>query len=107
MRADLARRWPEAMSPYTLNFFKFLQTQLDPAQKYIMHRADYSQLVSQQERILKLDTLILAADRKLAQYDKILCMRRLASISDQLRRFASDKDRASYERLLSCEESRL
>lgn len=107
IRADLAKRWPEAMYPYTLNFYTFLQTQLEPAQEFITQHAVYSQLVSQQERILKLDTLILAAERKLAQYDKILRLRRLAGISDQLRRFASNKDRASYERLLSCEESRL
>lgn len=107
IRGDLARRWPEAMYPYTLNYFTFLQTQLEPAQEFIMQHATYPPLINQQERILKLDTTILAVERKLAQYDKIFRLRRLASIADQLQRFGNRQDRASYARLLSCEESRL
>lgn len=107
MRADVAKRWPEAMYPYTFNFYKFLRTQLDQVQEFIVRRADYPQLVNRQERILQLDTSILAADRKLAQFDKIIRLRRLSWLSGQFQRFANDKDRASYERLLACEETRL
>ena len=107
IRADVAVRWPEAMNPYTLSYYKFLRSQLDQAQDFIVHHADYPKLVSQQERLLQLDTSILAADRKLAQFDKIIRLRRLSWLSGQFQRFANDKDRASYARLLACEETQL
>ncbi len=107
LRTDLSARWPEALYPYTLNFNKFLQNQLGPAQAFIMRHAAYAPLVSQQERILQLDTSILAAERKLAQFDKIRRMRKLARILDQFGRVASEQERVSYQRLLSCEETRL
>jgi hypothetical protein len=107
LRADLTARWPEALYPYTLNFNRFLQTQLGPAQAFIMRHPAYIPLVNHQERILQLDSSILAAERKLAQLDKIRRLRKLARILDQFERVASGPERVAYQRLLSCEETRL
>lgn len=107
LRTDLTARWPEALYPYTLNFNKFLQTQLGPAQAFIMRHPAYPPLVNHQERILQLDNSILAAERKLAQLDKVRRLRELARILDQFERAASGRERVAYQRLLSCEETRL
>jgi hypothetical protein len=107
LRADLIANWPEAGAPYTLKYKIFLQNQLGPAQAYIMQHAAYAPLVKQQERMLQLDTSILAAERRLAQFDKILRLRKLARLLDQFQRVAGREDRESYRRLLSCEESRI
>ena len=107
IRTDLGVRWPAVLAPYTYNFYNFLQRELGPAQGFIMQHADYKELVKQQERILELDRLILTAQRKLAQLDKILRLRKLATLLDQFQRMANADDRAAYQRLVSCEESRL
>ena len=107
IRMDLAERWPAVLAPYTYNFYNFLQKELGPAQTFIMHHSNYQELAKQQERMLELDTLILAAQRKLAQMDKILRLRKLATLLDQFQRTASADDLAAYQRLVSCEESRL
>lgn len=107
IRMDLAERWPAVLAPYTYNFYNFLQKELGPAQTFIMHHPHYKDLVRQQERILELDILILATQRKLAQMDKILRLRKLATLLDQFQRMANTDDRSAYQRLVSCEESRL
>lgn len=107
IRTDLAERWPAVLAPYTYNFYNFMQKELGPAQTFIMHHAGYKDLVKQQERVLELDTSILAAQRKLAQMDKVLRLRKLATLLDQFQRMAGTDDRAAYQRLVSCEESHL
>ena len=107
IRTDLAERWPAVLAPYTYNFYNFLQQELGPAQTFIMRHTHYEDLVRQQERILELDILILATQRKLAQMDKILRLRKLATLLDQFQRMANTDDHAAYQRLISCEESRL
>lgn len=107
IRTDLAERWPAVLAPYTYNFYNFLHKDLEMAQMFIMRHDNYKDLVKQQDRILELDTLLLTTQRKLAQIDKILRLRRLATLLDQFERVASADQHAAYQRLVSCEESGL
>lgn len=107
IRTEVAEHWPAVLAPYTYNFYNFLQKDLARAQTFIMRHTNYKDLVKQQDRIRELDTLILASQRKLAQMDKILRLRKLATLLDQFQRMANTKDQAAYQSLVSCEESRL
>ena len=105
--ADVLARWPEARFPYTNNYRTFMLNDVNAAQRFITQDSEYAKLVAMQERDMKLDAEILAKNRKAAQFEKILRISRLAELLDKFERFASDEDRAAYEKLVACEDSAL
>ncbi|MHB8624033.1 MAG: hypothetical protein ACYC9J_05515 [Sulfuricaulis sp.] len=103
IRKDLGMRWPEALSPYTLNFVHFLKQDLNAAQDYIVSQAHYPDLVAKQNRSFAIDEEILHVNRDITQLDKILRLRELARLQSQFEHHASAQEREWYQRLTSCE----
>jgi hypothetical protein len=104
IRKDIGLRWPEALSPYTLNFAQFLRKDLDAAQDFILSHPRYPELVTKQDRRAALEyEEISNLDRDITQLDKILRLRNLARLQGQFERHATEEERGWYQRLLSCE----
>ena len=103
IKKDLGVRWPEAFSPYTLNFVRFLKKDLDAAQDFILSHARYPDLVAKQDRHFAIDEEMLHVDRDVTQLDKILRLRILARLQNQFERHATAQEREWYRRLMSCE----
>ena len=104
IRKDIGLRWPEALSPYTLNFVQFLRKDLDAAQDYIVSHPRYPELVTKQDRRATLEFEEMSnLDRDITQLDKILRLRTLARLQSQFERHATEQERGWYQRLQSCE----
>lgn len=104
VRKEIGLRWPEALSPYTLNFAQFLRKDLDAVQDFILSHPRYPDLVSKQDRQAKLKfEEISNLDRDITQLDKVLRLRKLARLQSQFERHASEQERGWYQRLQSCE----
>lgn len=104
IRKEIGLRWPEALSPYTLNFFQFLKKDLDAVQDFILSNPRYPELVGKQDRQARLEyEEISNLDRDITQLDKILRLRKLATLQGQFERHATEQERAWFQRLQSCE----
>lgn len=104
IQKDIGLRWPEALSPYTLNFVQFLKKDLDAAQDFIVSHPRYPELVTKQDRRATLEfEEISNLDRDITQLDKILRLRKLARLQTQFERHATEQERGWYQRLQSCE----
>jgi hypothetical protein len=104
IRKDIGLRWPEALSPYTLNFVQFLRKDLDAAQDFILSHPRYPDLVAKQDRRTALEFDEMSnLDRDITQLDKILRLRNLARLQSQFERHATEQERGWYQRLQSCE----
>ena len=100
-------RWPEARFPYTNNYRLFMMHGLPDAQKFITQLPGYTKLVNLQEQQLVLDGKIMAANRKRAQFEKLLRMNKIAVILDRFTHYSSEKDMDVYRQLVTCEDTRL
>jgi hypothetical protein len=108
IRKDVGLRWPEALSPYTLNFVQFLKKDLEAAQDFILSHPRYPDLVARQDRRTALEISEMSnLDRDITQLDKILRLRQLARLQSQFERHANEQERGWYKRLRSCEEQPL
>lgn len=108
IRKELALRWPEALSPYTLNFVQFLRKDLDAAQDFIVSHPRYPEMVTKQDRRAALEFGEMSnLDRDITQLDKILRLRQLARLQSQFERHATEQERGWYQRLQSCENQPL
>jgi hypothetical protein len=104
IRKDVGLHWPEALSPYTLNFVQFLKKDLDAAQDFILSHPRYPDLVARQDRRTALEFDEMSnLDRDITQLDKILRLRNLARLQSQFERHATEQERGWYQRLQSCE----
>ena len=104
IRKEIGLRWPEALSPYTLNFVQFLKKDLDTAQDFILSHPRYPELVAKQDRQAKLRfEEVSNLDRDITQLDKVFRLRKLARLQNQFERHATEQERAWYQRLQSCE----
>jgi hypothetical protein len=104
IRKEIGLRWPEALSPYTLNFVQFLRKDLDAAQDFILSHPRYPELVAKQDRRAALEYEEMSnLDRDITQLDKILRLRNLARLQGQFERHATEEERGWYQRLQSCE----
>ena len=101
---EIGLRWPEALSPYTLNFVQFLKKDLDAVQDFILSHPRYPELMAKQNRRAALEHEEIAnLDRDITQLDKILRLRNLARLQSQFERHATEEERGWYKRLQSCE----
>ncbi|GAB4510448.1 MAG: hypothetical protein Tsb0026_12290 [Sulfuricaulis sp.] len=103
IRKEIGLRWPEALSPYTLNFVQFLKKDLDAAQDFILSHSRYPELATKQARHAALYEEISQLDRDITQLDKVLRLRNLARLQGQFERHATAEERGWYQRLQSCE----
>ena len=104
IREAIGMRWPGALAPYTLNFARFLKTDLNAAQEFILAQPGYGSLVAMENRVVAIDDQQLHVKRDITQLDKVLRLRRLARLRYDFHLDASARDRAAYHRLLSCEK---
>jgi len=104
IRLDLAYKWPAVLHPYTADYARFLSTNLDSAQNFIIKHPHYQELVKAQDRKDNIGLDILHVRREIAQLDKILRLRALARKLDQFEHFAGSRVKSNYSRLLKCEQ---
>ncbi len=105
IREQVLRKWPNAIYPYTKNFYDFLQHDLTATQKFIVLQADYPRLVKLQDQDWAMNEKLLALERKITQIKKIQRLRHLAIILDQFNRYANAQQKAHYQQLLRCENA--
>lgn len=105
MIQSLMRQYPALLGPYTAGFAELVNsgTIFDIANS-IAATPDYTDLVAMQSSDDALDTQLLETERELVQRMKLLRMRRLAHLVDQLARHGSQLSQDRYAALLSCEE---
>ncbi|MEE9334528.1 MAG: hypothetical protein V3U65_10605 [Granulosicoccaceae bacterium] len=101
-------KWPALGQPYT-DAFKTLVSGENVAQisHWISQHSVYAKLLALQTRSSNLSNDILEAERYATQLQKMLHMRKLASLKQQLYQYGSFEEVAGYERLLMCEKAPL
>lgn len=103
IRRAVTLRWPEAEYPYTANFVRFLRTDVDKAQEFILAQPLYSQLVQKQERLHRIELELVEADRDATRLDMVRRLRHLGRLLDQFERHGSQTAREEFARLTRCE----
>jgi hypothetical protein len=104
IRSRLRNRWPELLHPYTEGYRKLLQNDLATATRFIEKDAEYAALSRDQDTLIDVQQEKLAMERRMAQVEKVMRFKKLARLEAQFGRFASEAEKESYRRLLSCEE---
>lgn len=107
LKNSLKRFWPELSHPYTNNYFSLLNKKLLEINQYITKQNSYVQLVDLQNSYLEQNRKELELERKVAQIDKILRMKKLSRIKNYFNAYASDQHKNDYQRLKKCEDGRL
>ncbi len=105
---ELASRWPPLLGPYTAAYIELVRDgSLDNIVATLTSNPDYTDLVLLQEEDDQLDDLIVESERAITQRLKLLRLRRLAHLVDQLERHGSDQAKADYASLVGCESEPL
>lgn len=108
LQSSLSSTWPDLLGPYTGAYQKMAANgQLTTIAAAISERTDYATLIEVQNQDKALDTTLLDLERKATQYQKLLRLRQLAMLKQQLVEYGSASQRADYESLVSCEEAPL
>lgn len=105
---DIAPAYPALLGPYSDGYRALAQGGglLEAAQR-IEAMADYAQLVAVQDADEALDADIVELERANVQRLKLLRLRRLATLEEQLQTHGSAQERRQYDELVSCEASPL
>lgn len=104
----LINHWPQLMGPYTGAYQTMAGNgQLEDISRQIKMLPEYGQLVQLQEHYASLDLEMLDRERLATQYQKMIRLRRLAQLKQQLTDHGSEHQQADYQSLLSCEEAPL
>lgn len=102
---DLTGRYPALLGPYTAQYVELVNSgEILEIADAIAGRPDYTDLVIAQDADDALDEKLLSVERAITQRLKMLRMRRLAHLVDQLDRHGSDSSKRDYASLVSCEE---
>lgn len=101
-------KWPVLAQPYTDAFKTLVSGEgLSEISQWIKQHKSYGKLVELQSRSTSLAKDILDAERYATQLQKMLRMRKLASLQQQLYQYGSVEEVSGYERLLACEKTPL
>ena len=104
----LIKQWPELMGPYTAAYQSMAAAgQLQEIARQTQLLPEYQQLVQLQEQYASLDMDMLDRERLATQYQKMIRLRRLAQLKQQLVEHGNEVEQADYQSLLSCEEAPL
>jgi hypothetical protein len=101
----LLRRWPEVGAPYTLAYRGFLQTELDPAQHYLLARPEYAELVNGLSGLAEIDSRLVENERAATLLERIEHLRWLGRVRTLFEALAGSDEVAAYHRLLECEQA--
>jgi hypothetical protein len=96
LQSESSSVWPDLLGPYTGAYQTMAAT--------ISERTDYETLVDIQIQDKALDTTLLDLERKATQYQKLLRLRQLALLKQQLSDYGSPSKRADHASLVSCED---
>lgn len=108
LQSSLTDKWPALLGPYTGAYQKMAQDgELATVSLTISELAEYNSLVAVQNQDSALDETLLDLERRATQYQKLLRLRQLSVLKQQLLEYGSDAQRADYESLLSCEDAPL
>ena len=105
LQSKLSQNWPNLLGPYTGAYQKMAADgELTTISAAITELPGYPALVNVQDQDRGLDNTLLDLERKATQYQKMLRLRQLATLKQQLIEYGSDAQRADYDSLLNCEE---
>lgn len=107
IQKDLSILWPDIMHPYTLGYVDFMNNHTDEAQEYIVLHPEYQSLKEKQDYVETVKKEILLLKRKIAQLDKITRLGKLSRLLTFFEKFASNKEKQNYQKLLQCEKQPL
>lgn len=103
MENEVLRRWPRAAYPYTLNFQRFLEEDLEKAQTFILRHPEYQNLKGLQDTYWAQDEQLLDNERALTRLEKIEHLLQLSRVLATLRAIGPTELEQRFEQLLGCE----
>ena len=107
IKKQLMLHWPQLLKPYTNQYRKTLNTDIQVIHDFIIKHENYSQMVENQREFKKLEDESLIIHREEVQMTKIIQMRKMAKLLKQFEHYASSNEKAEYNKLLACENTRL
>jgi len=105
LRTTFLRRWPEAGSPSTREYARFLKEDLAAAQKYVETQPKYEELKRLQERLWQQVDQRLDLDRRKTQIEKVGHLLRLGRTKAALEAFGPEQLTEHYRELRECESA--
>lgn len=108
MRRQIAQpiitRWPDVLGPYSVGYQTLAANgELTAVTKAISADPQYTALVESQDTIATLEIDQLDLQRQATNHQKLLHLRRLATLRQQLVDFGSSTDIQTYENFVQCE----
>lgn len=101
-------KWPALLGPYTAMFQSMaLSGELTQVASWLTEQPDYEKLVELQQENATIENGMLESTRNIAQMQKLLHFRKLASLKHELYQHGNASQISDYERLVSCEEAPL
>jgi len=101
----IVREWPAIEAPFTTGFQQLSKKGiLDKINTAIQSDTRYRELLEHQAATADYDMKALSIQRKITQLEKLLHLRRIATLKDQLMQFGSRTDIAHYKAFVACEE---
>ncbi len=107
IKKEMYFKWPATRYPYTKGFSDFLRDDVLAAQEFIMQHKQYRKLIDAQMEHEQINHLELNKMRDLAQLRRIFRLRRLGLLLAHFEESASESDKASYNKILACEQAGL
>lgn len=105
LERELRARWPALAHPYSVAYRRLLETDLAAIDGFLRGNPAFDRLVTHQDRLLALSDRRLQAERALAVVEKVRHLKDLARLEHALRLFGSPGSKATYARLLACEDA--
>jgi hypothetical protein len=105
LQGEVQRLWPQAAAPYTSGFKRFMEEELDAAQRLIEAQPEYLQLRRQQQRYREQNDRALQIARENNRLQKIAHLLRLGKLKAALEREGPPELIKRYEKLRECESA--
>lgn len=105
LQYQLVKNWPTLMGPYTRAYESLAASgALQDIARQTQTLPDYRKLVALQQQYASLDLDMLDQERQATQYQKLIRLRRMADLKQQLTEHGNEREQADYQSLLACEE---
>ena len=105
LQRGLSEQWPAILGPYTGAFQKLAASgQLNGIAADLAQTSEYQQLVDLQHQKAVLDETLLDRERMATQFQKLIHLRHLATVEQQLFEYGSAQEQDGYRSLVSCED---
>ncbi|ASJ70243.1 hypothetical protein [Granulosicoccus antarcticus] len=108
LQLALMQHWPELMGPYTGAYQTLASNgSLLLIADQISQMPDYSSLVEAQTQFADLDLELLEQERLGTQLHKLIRLRQLALLKQQISEYGSNQEQLDYHSLVACEDTPL